>query len=243
LRIPGIADDKAGIKRLVKARLSDERFGQWLMVVDNADDVSVLFDPLEKGSGADRLIDYLPRSRKGSIVFTTRTRAAATKLAESNVIVLGELDRTEATELLKTRLLHEHQHQLQDEDTVEEFFSMLAFLAPAIVQAAAFLNTNNVTLSDYIFCSKASEQEAIDLLSEEFEDQGRYQETKNPVATTWYISLVEDRKHDALAADYLFFMACTANNDIPTSMLPVTGSRIEQTKAIHIWANAKFAQI
>lgn len=73
LRIPGMADDKADIKRLVKARLSDESFGLWLMIVDNADDVSILFDPLEEESGRNRLINYLPHSRKGSIVFTTWT--------------------------------------------------------------------------------------------------------------------------------------------------------------------------
>ncbi|KAF2181607.1 kinesin light chain 1 [Zopfia rhizophila CBS 207.26] len=232
LRIPGIADDKADVKQLVKAKLSDERFGQWLMVVDNADDVGVLFGPLEEGSGADRLIDYLPRSRKGSIVFTTRTRVAAVKLAESNVIALGELDKAEATEVLKTRLLQEHQHQLENEETVDEFLDMLSFLALAIVQAVAFVNTNDITLSEYIAHYRNSEREAINLLSEEFEDQGRYRETKNPVATTWYISFEQIRKQNELGADYLSFMACTANNDIPASMLLANGSQVEQTKAI-----------
>lgn len=86
LRISGIADAKADVKQLVKAGLSDEGLGQWLMVVDNADDVSVLFELLNRESNANWLIDYLPRSRKGSIVFTTRTREAAVKLAESNIV-------------------------------------------------------------------------------------------------------------------------------------------------------------
>src|SRR4051812_40001624 len=47
LRIPGVADSKANIKQLVKAKLSDEGFGHWLMIVDNADDVSILLNPLE----------------------------------------------------------------------------------------------------------------------------------------------------------------------------------------------------
>ncbi|KAF2647204.1 TPR-like protein [Lophiostoma macrostomum CBS 122681] len=232
LRIPGIADAKADVKRLVKARLSDEGSGQWLMVVDNADDVGVLFGQLDEESGGNRLIDNLPYSRKGSIVFTTRTRVAAVKLAESKVIALGELDKVEATELLKTRLFQEHQRQLRDEETVDEFLDILAFLALAIVQAVAFVNTNDITLSDYISCYKASEQEATKLLSKEFEDQGRYREMKNPMATTWYVSFEQIRKHNELAAGHLSFMACTANNDIPASMLPANGSQVQQTEAI-----------
>lgn len=177
LRIPGIADNKADVKQLVKARLSDEGLGQWLMIVDNADDVSVLL-------GVDRLIDYIPYSRKGSIVFTTRTRVAAIKLAES-VLELGKLEKAEAKEILRKRLLQEHQHQLEDEEVTEKFLNVLAFLALAIVQAVAFINTNDIPLSDYLSLYRSSEEDATELLSTEFEDQGRYRVTKNPIATTW----------------------------------------------------------
>ena len=42
LCIPGISDDNADIKKLVKESLASERFGDWLMIVDNADDPRVL---------------------------------------------------------------------------------------------------------------------------------------------------------------------------------------------------------
>jgi tetratricopeptide (TPR) repeat protein len=232
LRIPGISDAKADVKQLVRERLSDECFGQWLMIVDNADDVNVLFKLLEEGNGTERLIDYLPRSRKGSIVFTTRTGKAAIDLAENNVIALGELSEREAKEIVRTRLLLRHQHQVEDEEMVREFLGILAFLAIAIVQAVAFINQNDSKLSDYVLLYRASEQEASQLLSEEFQDPGRYQETRNPVATTWYVSFQQIREGDKLAADYLSFMACTASNDIPESMLPSKTSSVAQTKAL-----------
>ncbi|KZM27862.1 uncharacterized protein EKO05_0010026 [Ascochyta rabiei] len=232
LRIPGIADARADVKQLVKARLSDEGSGQWLMVVDNADDVSVLFEPLDRESSADRLIDCLPYSRKGSIVFTTRTAKAAVDLAESRVIELGELDVSEATELLRIRLFQKHHCQLEDEEAVYKLLNMLTFLALAIVQAAAFINKNNTTLSDYISLYRASEQAAAKLLSKEFGDQGRYLEIRNPVTTTWIISFEQIRKHDKLAAQHLSFIACTANTNIPVAMLPASGSAVEQIEAI-----------
>ena len=61
------------------------------MVVDNADDLDVLFKVVREGSSAHQLMNYLPHSRKGSIVFTTRTAKAAGDLAQGNVIELGEL--------------------------------------------------------------------------------------------------------------------------------------------------------
>jgi tetratricopeptide (TPR) repeat protein len=202
------------------------------MVVDNADDVDVLFSALNKGSSVDRLIDYLPYNSKGSIIFTTRTAKTASDLAQSNVIGLGELGQAEAKDLLRIRLFPEHQHQVEDEATVNEFLGMLAFLALAIVQAVAFINKNNIKLSDYVQLYRANEQEATKLLSEEFQDQGRYRETKNPVATTWYISFAQIRACDQLAADYLSFIACTASTNIPESMLPADESRVAETKAI-----------
>jgi hypothetical protein len=172
LRIPSIMDDKANVKRLVKAKLSDEGFGPWLMIVDNADDTSVLFDQLERESSGDWLIDFLPRNRKGSIVFTTRTRVAAIELAGSNVIRIGELDEKEATKMLETRLLR--RDLIQDVTVVRELLNILTYLPLAIVQAVAFINTNNSTLSDYLLVCRDSEKDAIKLLSKKFKDYGRY---------------------------------------------------------------------
>jgi tetratricopeptide (TPR) repeat protein len=228
LSLPGLHDAQVDVKPLVKARLSEEGFGPWLIIVDNADNTSVLFDDTK----ADRLIDYLPRSSQGSVIFTTRTLAAATQLAENNVIALGELQRAEAVEMLNKRLLLESRHQLRDSGTVDNFLEMLYFHALAIVQAVAFMNTNGVTLLDYLELYRSSEMDAIDLLREEFDDQSRYQEAHNSVATTWYISFEQIQKSNAIAAEHLFFIACTAANDIPASMYPPDYTKTEHLKAM-----------
>ena len=231
LQIPGIDDAETDVKQLVRARLSDEAFGRWLMIIDNADDITVLFSPLQQESGAARLIDSLPQSRKGFILFTTRTREAAIKLAGNNVIALGELEKSEAREVLTKSLLQEHQYQLEDDEIIDEFLNTLAFLALAIVQAVAFMNTNGVAISDYISHYKSSEKDATNLLSKEFEDQGRYRDAKNPVITTWFVSFEHILKQNPLAGEHLSFMACTASNNVPASMLPLISSTIEQVEA------------
>ncbi|KAF2726442.1 HET-domain-containing protein, partial [Polyplosphaeria fusca] len=232
LNIPEIADANADIKRLVKERLSNEKNGSWLMVIDNADDVSVLFDPLDTRGSEERLIDFVPHSRKGSVLFTTRTRKAAIDLTGGTALQLGELDEREAKELLRARLLPDNLVLLEDKEIVHEFLDMLAFLALAIVQAAAFINKNNSTLDEYVSMYKESDDDAIKLLSKDFEDQGRYRDTKNPVATTWYISFKRMRSKDQLAADYLSFMSCTAGEGIPASLLPPGNRKMATIEAI-----------
>jgi hypothetical protein len=48
LRIPGITDDNANVKQLVKDWLDAGGFGDWLMIIDNADDPSVLLATVER---------------------------------------------------------------------------------------------------------------------------------------------------------------------------------------------------
>lgn len=54
--------------------LGKEGLGKWLLTIDNADDVEMLYRYLggNCGEAPVALIDYLPFSRLGSIVFTTR---------------------------------------------------------------------------------------------------------------------------------------------------------------------------
>jgi tetratricopeptide (TPR) repeat protein len=231
LDIPGYSDSQVNVKDLVKSYLSDENFGPWLIVVDNADDVDVLFGD-SKSHDQGQLISYLPRSCRGCVIFTTRTRATAITLAENNTMELRELERKEAIEVLHRRLFHEHHHQLAVAETVNAFLEMLHFHALAIIQAVAFINTNDISLADYITLYRHGERDAMDLLNEEFEDQTRYQEASNSVATTWSVSFEQIQKHDAIAADHLFFMACIANNEITASIFPPLYSKVEHTKAI-----------
>jgi tetratricopeptide (TPR) repeat protein len=232
LNIPGILNQENNAKQLVKARLSDETFGPWLLVVDNADDTSILFGSREGNHGAERLIDYLPSSRHGSVLFTTRTRLAAVELSGANSIALGQLTISEATCVLETRLLSEHRHETENQKLTNEFLDMLVCSALAIVQAAAFINKNDITLEDYILHYRGSEKDAMDLLSKEFEDQSRYRETKNPIATTWYITFEQIRKHNDESVRLLSFMACMANNDIPETLLPPSNGKLKRAEAI-----------
>jgi len=101
LKIPGSDDDKADAKKLVQGYLSQESAGRWLLLFDNADDVNMWTSQSSPGSG--RLVDYLPRSEQGCIVFTTRDRKTAVKLAQQSIVEVPEMDEIAGIQLPSTR--------------------------------------------------------------------------------------------------------------------------------------------
>lgn len=228
LGIPGWDDDKADVKRLVQEYLSRESAGQWLLVFDNSDELDMWTSEYAPNSG--RLIDTLPKSGRGSILFTTRDKKTAVRLVGRSVFELSEMDEEGGKELLRNYLID--QSLLENHGDITLLLAQLTYLPLAIVQAAAYINENGIGAGDYLSLLKEKEEDVIDLLSEDFEDEGRYHDMKNPVATTWLISFEAIRQRDPLAADYLSFMACVDAKDIPQSLLPSGPSRKKETEAI-----------
>ena len=229
LRIPGIADDSADVKKLVQTTLDSENMADWLMIVDNADDHDVLLGVTDSGSKLVRLRDYLPRSSRGSILFTTRSRKLAEALTPSSALEVTDMGQADVEQLLMRRI--SKKILLDDEPAVNELLILFTNLPLAIVQAAAFMNNNDMSVRDYIslFCNAETETE---LFNEGFEDPSRYDELDNTIAKTWQISFEQIRKHDQLAADYLSFMACVDRINIPQSLLPPATSPVQQMKAL-----------
>jgi tetratricopeptide (TPR) repeat protein len=234
LGISGCEDDKADVKRLVQAHLSKESAGRWILVFDNADDLDIWFaktgSGLQPGQESHPLIDYLPKSKQGLIIFTTRDRKIAAKLAQQNVISVPAMEEDAAAQLLGKCLINPD--LINDRKDTSALLLQLTYLPLAIIQAAAYINENTMSIADYVSLLAEQEVEVIELLSEEFEDDRRYRDIKNPVATTWLISFEQIRRRDSLAADYLSFMACVEPKDIPQSLLPPSASRKKEVDAI-----------
>ena len=238
LKIPGWEEEKVDVRELVQDYLSKDDAGQWLLVFDNADDIDMWItkpgpgqEPKRESSHGSRpLIDYLPRSKQGCIIFTTRDMKTAVKLAPKNVVRVPQMNEEVATRLLKTSLVNPD--LVENPGDVTALVLELTCLPLAIVQAAAYINENGITFADYLSLLKEKEEEVIDLLSEEFEEDGRYRDVKNAVATTWLVSFERIRRCDPLAAEYLSFMACVDPKDIPQSLLPPGQSRKKETDAI-----------
>ncbi|KAL4865102.1 hypothetical protein BDV12DRAFT_200486 [Aspergillus spectabilis] len=217
----------AEAKDQVKTYLSQQRTGNWLLIFDNADDIDMWS---EGTAAATELTEFLPQSEEGRILFTTRNRKLAVKLASPFVIDVSEPDVETGMKILEKALVRKD--LLEDRDTTITLLEQLVFLPLAIIQAAAYINANDIALSDYTALLQEQEPDVIELLSEDFDDNGRYKQIQNPVATTWLISYQQIQQLSPLAADYLSFMACISPRDIPQSLLPPAVSKKKKTDAL-----------
>jgi hypothetical protein len=216
-----------GVEKAVQDYLSTYKAGRWLLVFDNADDVAMWV-----GSKDDeRLLSYLPTNDMGAIVFTTRDKKTASALAQHHIVEVTEMDYKTTTLMLRRRLLDP---ELVDVDAkaVRDLLRFLAYLPLAIVQAASYINKNSISLAEYMELFQEQDDEIIELLSEGFEEDEKYGNRKNPVATTWLISFSQILDRDSLAADYLSFMACIEPQHIPRSLLPHGESQKKEVDAI-----------
>ncbi|KAJ4286311.1 hypothetical protein N0V90_013345 [Kalmusia sp. IMI 367209] len=230
LQIPNVEQQQSEVQKLVQRKLSLESSGRWLLVFDNADDIDIWTEKASGIAGSGRQIDLLPKSKYGSILFTTRSRKAATKLAGKNVVFVSEMTDADAKGLLQKSLIN---HNLLVEDqAATDLLLKLTRLPLAIIQAAAYINENDISLSEYAMLLDDTEENIINVLSEEFEDEGRYADIKNPIATTWLISFEQIRTRYPLAAEYLSFMSCVAAKDIPQPLLPPAASVKQAVDAI-----------
>ena len=230
LRLLGCEKDGDHIVELVQSYLSDESIGPWLLVLDNADDLSLWNYPFSLESGQKRLIDLLPKSTHGSIIFTTRNRKVTSDFVQ-DMVEVPEMDEPEATHLLKaTAGVSEFAET--DHHVVPILLETLTYLPLAIVQAASYIRKNGVSFSRYTELLMDQEDDVINILGEEFYDKGRYHDVSHAVAKTWIISFQQICRDDHLAAEYLSLMACVDHKDIPQSILVEGSLRRTETNAI-----------
>lgn len=214
LNLQAVEDGKADVKALVKAALSRQSAGNWLMVIDNADDGDLLL-----GNGDDTSVtSALPFSARGSILFTTGNRTVSTLLdvPPKDVVTVNGMSRVDAIEML-----HENLEAVQvDDESTEKLVELLAYLPLAIKQASAYMRRTGIGIQRYLDHFLTSDTAQIKILSQDFEDRYRYAGIANPIATTWNISFIHIGQKWPLAADTLKLICHYTEKDIPMQLLP-----------------------
>jgi len=215
------------MKMRVKSHLSSEKAGPWLLIVDNVDDMNIWL----MSDGSSRALDtYLPESKYGFVLFTSRNRQLATKLVGPDVIKICQMDDRMAMDLLRVSLIDKN--LLNDHQTTRQLLRQLSCLPLAITQAASYINETEISVANYLSLLQSQENVMVELLSQDFEDEWRYAGINNSVAATWLISFHQIQKLNPLAADYLLFMSCIDPRDIPLSLLPPDSSLVKQQNAL-----------
>lgn len=216
--IPGLENPNVNILALVKEWLEKNDRGQWLMVIDNADDKKLFFEMLPEGDSTSRedsyLGRYIPECRHGSVLITTRNKQAGLSLAQGKApIEIEKMSQSEAKQLV-LKMLNGDEISPEPEEILL-LSSRLEYLPLALAQAAAFIQGNTITVSDYIQLLDDSDQSLVEFLSEPFETNGRDPDTPHAITATWIISFEQIQRRDALASDVLSFISLLDRHAIP----------------------------
>ncbi|KAI5816978.1 P-loop containing nucleoside triphosphate hydrolase protein [Pyronema omphalodes] len=232
-KIPGHDDTAQDSGLLVKKWLENPQSGDWILVLDNADNMLAFYPTASNSTSPGDsdttsivhggIAQFIPRGPTGTIIVTTRDREVARNLANQNVIFKAEPSPEEAMELFYHN--HPKAGNAADENNtaLSRLLSELQYLPLAIVQAAAYLDLNrSISPSDYLkmFEDKKESSRLKRVLSKPhgdiWRDNGGNMET---IFTTFSISFRQIQEQSKLADSFLRFMACIDRKAIPRDLL------------------------
>ena len=203
--------------------LSDRKNGPWLLILDNADDASVLLD-LQQGHAARdaapikrRLLDYIPQVPHGIVLVTTRDRTSGWALTGhySTPIEVQSMGPIESLELLKAKL------PVESGSEAVELLKELEYVPLAISQAGAYIRERAplMTIPKYVAEFRKSQENQTTLLNTNHTDLRRDGEVPNAVITSWELSFDHIRTAYPGAADLLSLMSIFNRQAIPQSLI------------------------
>jgi hypothetical protein len=240
VELPGRDDPKVEILGLVHSWLCDERNGQWLMVVDNADDNQVFYssniDSSSVAQGALEvapLANFLPQSANGCILVTSRDLVAAVNLvgAKHNVIQVEPMGDQDALALLMSKV----QVDEPSKEDARALIKTLEGIPLAITHAAAYIAVREprVTISTYLELFRESEANQTYLLnSQEARDIRRDASVSDAVITTWQISFEQIQNTRREAAELLSLMAMFDRQGVPEHLLYEGRTKLQFEEAV-----------
>ncbi|KAL8834966.1 MAG: hypothetical protein Q9176_007194 [Flavoplaca citrina] len=210
--IQGCNDPEVDILQKVKDWFEGEASGKRLLIYDNVDDIDLMY-----GQQHGRLAAYIPRSNCGSIIMTTRNRQIGINFATAmNTISLSDLTEADSINLMTTKL---GESNPEDEPELKQLVRVLGGIPLAIIQAISFIQENGTTPTRYLELYEKDDSNRAELLSQDFEDDTRDPELKNPIASTWIVTFDYMKAHQPLAADTLCLMSMFDAQAIPEAFI------------------------
>ncbi|KAK5651026.1 hypothetical protein OQA88_1805, partial [Cercophora sp. LCS_1] len=231
VKLPGRNQPKANIPQLVYSWLSNERNGRWIMILDSADDRNVFYGPTgDEASNRRPFATYLPQSRNGSILITTRDKDLASRLTghRQNAVGVGPMTQTDALKLLKKKL-----GSFPGAVVAADLVQALDFVPLAISQAAAYIQARAPRSSPekYLAEFRDSERKRSRLLEYDGGDLRRDGGASNAILTTWTISFNHIRSMRLSAANLLSLMSFFDRQGIPGWVLKPSRIAKDTTRA------------
>ena len=174
------------ILELVSEHLRYRMEQNYLLIVDNVDDLSHLSEEASEPMSLDSLNRYLPFGANGFILITSRNAKLARDLTDSSrVIEVKEMNAAEARNLLEIKL---QGREAVDCEMMDELSKALDYIPLAMLQAAAFLTQEKFYSAERYL--KRLQSIGNPAWVKQLDCVGRPNEGfefKKPIITTWHI--------------------------------------------------------
>ena len=210
------SDKEEEILAKVKDWFQSAASGEWLLLLDNADDLS------DFAGNDSSLSKYIPQGSKGTVIVTTRSRQVANRL-NCEAIAITAMDVGEAAQLFAQRC--PQYKSAQDAEAVSKLLQSLDYLPLAVVGATSFMIEMNTSPSEYLELLNSTQQARQELLSTQFNDVHREvlessgSDMTESVLSTYYITFKQIEIQLPLAADFLRLIAFLDRQGIQEELL------------------------
>ncbi|KAF5623559.1 kinesin light chain [Fusarium sp. NRRL 25303] len=212
-----------------------ESLPRWLLVIDNADDLS-LFGVGSTVRNTSKIMDYIPKGPNGTILWISRDEAIVGSLVGvRRGIAVPRMTSEESKTLFESTM---PQSISDDElDDAVLLLKELQFLPLAISQAGAFMRRTETSVSQYLAEFKKETTRWRMLKGPEF-DRYRLHNNSNSILETWSPSIHHIRQENKLAYKMLHILAYVDNQTI-TEQLVDAAAAYGETKQTEDMAESK----
>ncbi|GAB7335948.1 hypothetical protein MBLNU13_g08192t2 [Cladosporium sp. NU13] len=227
LRVRGRKDPKANVFQLLRDRLCDTSKGEWLVILDNADDARVLLGSPSTNVRANKSgidvsrtearLDYIPRCHHGRVLVTSRSKDTAQELVyQKDIIAVGPMEEQQASALLCKKL-----DTWYTEQDAPRLARALDYMPLALTQAAAYIyqNDGRCSIEQYLGKIQECDISGSSVLDINARDLRRDREANNSIMLTWQISFNQIREVRPSASDLLSLMSFFDRQAIPEALL------------------------
>lgn len=210
---------EANVFNLVCNWLRNEANGNWVMLLDNADNKNVLCSHSKQNASlgdSKQLKEYIPQSMNGSVLVTSRSRDAAFEITcnYKNIKTIEPMEKEEGLSLLRSYLADAHQ-----EEDMEMLLEAVDHIPLAISHAGSYITKRGMPIKSYLQELHKESGKEVSLLEDDIAQLRREAKRGNSVVKTWIITFDHIRQTTPSAARLLSLMCHFARQSIPKEIL------------------------
>ena len=200
-----------------------EALETWVLILDNADDLSLFGVGSESRSNTStNLLGQVPRALSGTVLWTSRDeRIAGTLVGPRRGIGVGPMTSHESNELLG---IAGNLAISEDMSGAAALLDELERLPLAISQAGAYMRRTSMPTEEYLALLKKGKKR-WQILKEAEPDRHRRPLTPNSILETWAISMERIREENKMAYRMMHVVAYLDYRNIPFEILAKAGEQ------------------